>query len=92
VFCYFKFPKTASIARRKIYFWCGHVILVSTILITIASYFKVKGSPEMQAIVIDWNIVFWIEAIGIWAFAFSWLTKGKADLALRAVKRPARQS
>lgn len=89
VFCYYKFPKTASPRRRRIYFWCGHVILVSTILITITSYLKVKGSPDMQAIVIDWNLVLWLEAIGIWAFAFSWLVKGKADLAFSRSTRKA---
>jgi len=87
IFCYFKFPRTAKPVRRRIYFWCGHVILISTILITATSYLKVKGSPEMQAVVIDWNLVLWLEAIGVWAFAFSWLTKGKADLALRSLKR-----
>ncbi|MCF6315579.1 MAG: hypothetical protein L3J30_04665 [Marinosulfonomonas sp.] len=48
VFCYYKFPKTASPRRRRIYIWCGHIILVSTILITITSYLKVKGSPDMR--------------------------------------------
>ena len=88
VFCYFKFPKTSKPFRRRIYLWCGHVILVATVLITITSYFKVKGSPEVRAFVIDWNLVLWLEAIGIWAFAISWLTKGKADLAFsRSAKK-----
>lgn len=89
VFCYFKFPKTAKPVRRRIYFWCGHVIVISTILITITSYMKVKGSPEMKAMVVDWNLVLWLEAIGVWAFAFSWLTKGKADLAFSKTARKA---
>ncbi|MCF6315578.1 MAG: hypothetical protein L3J30_04660 [Marinosulfonomonas sp.] len=38
---------------------------------------------------IDRNLVLWLEAIGIWAFAFSWLIKGKAD---RAFSRSARQA
>jgi len=88
VFCYVKFPKTAKPVRRRIYIWCGHIIAVSTVLITVFSYIKLKGSPDMQRLVVDWKIIFWIEAIGIWAFAFSWLTKGKADLALRSLRRP----
>ncbi|MCK4712250.1 MAG: hypothetical protein KAT26_05155 [Marinosulfonomonas sp.] len=80
VFCYVKFPKTAKPYRRQIYIWCGHIIVASTLLIAITSYFKINGSPEIKALVVDWKIVFWVEAIGIWAFAFSWLTKGKADL------------
>jgi len=89
VFCYYKFPKTAKPVRRRIYFWCGHVIVISTILITITSYMKIKGSPEMKAMVVDWNLVLWLEAIGVWAFAFSWLTKGKADLAFSKNARKA---
>ncbi|WP_457648593.1 hypothetical protein [Profundibacter sp.] len=87
IFCYVQFPKTARPVRRRIYIWCGHIIAVSTVLILLFSYFKLKGSPEMQSLVTDWKIIFWIEAIGIWAFAFSWLTKGKADLALRSLRR-----
>ena len=87
IFCYVQFPKTAKPERRRIYIWCGHIIAASTVLILLFSYFKLKGSPEMQSLVTDWNIIFWIEAIGIWAFAFSWLTKGKADLALRSLRR-----
>lgn len=89
VFCYYQFPKTAKPVRRRIYFWCGHVIAISTILITITSYMKIKGSPEMQAFVVDWKLVLWLEAIGVWAFAFSWLTKGKAEQAFsKAEKTP----
>ena len=89
IFCYYQFPKTAQPTRRKIYFMCGHIIVISTILITITSYMKVKGSPEMKAMVVDWNLVLWLEAIGVWAFAFSWLTKGKAELAFSKTARKA---
>lgn len=89
IFCYYQFPKTANPVRRRIYFWCGHVIVISTILITITSYMKIKGSPEMKAMVLDWNLVLWLEAIGVWAFAFSWLTKGKAELAFSKSARKA---
>ncbi len=87
IFCYYQFPKTAKPTRRRVYFWCGHVIAISTILITITSYMKVKGSPEMQALVVDWKLVLWLEAIGVWAFAFSWLTKGKAEQAFSRTKK-----
>ena len=87
IFCYVQFPKTAKPVRRRIYIWCGHIIAISTVLISVFSYFKLYGSTEMQTFVQDWKVIFWIEAIGIWAFAFSWLTKGKADLALRSLKR-----
>ena len=29
----------------------------------------------------SWNLIFWMEWIAVWAFAFAWLTKGEAILA-----------
>lgn len=81
VFCYFKFAKAARVPwRRKVYLGCGHVILLATAAVFVFSYLKVKGSGPTRAMVLDYNLVFWAEAIGVWAFAVSWLVKGKADL------------
>lgn len=81
-FCFVKFPKTAKPFRRKIYLACGWVIVVATIVIAGASYFKIYGNGDARAIVIEYYVVFWAEAAGVWAFAISWLTKGKADMAM----------
>lgn len=86
LFCYVKFPKTAKPVRRRIYRWCGHVIALSLVGIVVSSYFKINGGPVMQALVVDWRVVFWVEAAGIWAFAISWLVKGKADMMLARTK------
>ena len=82
LFCYTQFPKSAQPARRRIYLACGHVIILSLIGLIVGSYLKMNGVPGVQAFVIDWRVIFWSEAVGIWAFAISWLVKGKADLAL----------
>ncbi len=97
-FCLVKFARSAKPARRQIYRGCGWIIVASLIAIFVASAFKIAGGPAGKAIVVDYNLVFWFEAIGIWAFGFSWLVKGKADLAvatrvasLRQISRPRTQ-
>ncbi len=86
-FCFVKFPKTAKPFRRKIYFACGWVIVLATIVIAGASYFKIYGNDGARDIVIGYYVVFWAEAAGVWAFAISWLTKGKADMAMITAAR-----
>jgi len=97
VFCFVKFPKTSKPYRRRIYLICGWVIVAATLTIAIASYYKLKGSPDIKDLVVRNNIVFWAEAFGVWAFAVSWLTKGKADLAMsdlarKVVRKPPKHS
>lgn len=78
-FCLVKFARTAKPHRKRIYLACGWFILLAGVLATVASYLKVYGSPEARAFVIENRIVFWVEAMGIWAFGLSWLTKGRAE-------------
>ena len=80
-FCLTKFARTAKPARRRIYLFCGWLIVGCLIGIAVASYLKLYGSGSLQIAVVQYNLVFWFEAIGIWAFGLSWLVKGKADLA-----------
>jgi hypothetical protein len=82
VFCLNKFTRTAKPARRRIYRFCGWVIVASLVGIAVASAVKILGSGAPRAAVLSYNMVFWFEAIGIWAFGLSWLVKGKADMAL----------
>lgn len=82
LFCYIKFTKNASPARRRIYIACGHAIWASGLSIALFSYLKNSGSPAVQDYVVRHNIIFWVEAVGIWAFALSWLVKGKADMVI----------
>lgn len=81
-FCLFKFAKTRSTWRRKIYQACGATIIAMLILTMIAVYFRKMTDGAAHAIVESNNLIFWFEAIGIWAFALSWLVKSKADMKL----------
>lgn len=87
VFCLTKFARTAKARRRRIYMACGWTIVASLVGIAVASCIKVLGSGPLQTIVVQYGLVFWFEAIGIWAFGLSWLVKGKADIALIRLTR-----
>ena len=91
VFCLKKFARTAKPARKRIYLFCGWVIVASLLGITLASLVKLLGSGAPQEMVIRSKLVFWCEAIGIWAFGLSWLVKGKADIALVQLARQSTQ-
>lgn len=78
-FCLVKFARTAKPMRRRIYRACGSFIVIGGLAATLASYFKIYGPAGPQRFVIEYNVVLWVEAMGIWAFGLSWLTKGQAD-------------
>ncbi len=79
---FFRFARTAKPTRRRIYRACGALIWVATVLVIVASWFKVKGPAVPQAIVNDWLLVLWFEALGVWAFSIAWLVKGQVDKSL----------
>lgn len=79
-FCFVKFARTCSMGRRKIYIACGWGIVAALILTAIAVIFKRFVGGAGKDIVLDYNLIFWFEALGIWAFGLSWLVKSKADL------------
>lgn len=68
--------------RRRVYIACGWTIIAALILTALAVVFKRFIGGVGREIVLDYNLIFWFEAMGIWAFGLSWLTKSKADLAL----------
>lgn len=80
LFCFVVFPSDATRAQRRAFYRCGYAILLSTILVTICSYFKVQGPVGPQTLVMEANLVFWFESIGVWGFAVAWLLKGHHDL------------
>ncbi|MGR3320500.1 MAG: hypothetical protein ACU0DK_01045 [Pseudooceanicola sp.] len=80
--CIGRFARTASPARRRIYFACGGTIIAMGVIATIAAWFRAKGSDAAQAFVLDRSVVFWCEAVGVWAFGVAWLTKGRAEMLL----------
>lgn len=81
-FCLVKFARTASDGRRRVYRACGWIIVLSLVAIAVASALKIAGTGPARDLVVDNRLVFWAEAIGVWAFGLSWLTKAKADVAL----------
>ncbi len=83
--CLVKFARTAKPVRRRIYRACGWTILTMTAGVVAASWFKIRGPVIPQAIVVQWQLVLWFEALAIWAFSAAWLTKGRADLALARI-------
>jgi hypothetical protein len=78
----FRFSRTSDRGRRRIYRACGWVIVAMTLLTILTSVIKVAGPAGPQATVNGWALVLWCEAVAVWAFAVSWLVKGRADQAL----------
>lgn len=79
-FCFVKFARTCSMGRRRIYIACGWGIVAALVLTAVAVIFKRFVGGAGRDIVLDYNLIFWFEALGIWAFGLSWLVKSKADL------------
>ncbi|MEJ6403656.1 hypothetical protein [Yoonia sp. 2307UL14-13] len=82
VFCLSKFARCVNPVRRRIYRFCGTVIVLMLVGIVIASSIRVFGEGPARDLVIRTDLIFWLEAVGIWAFGLSWLVKGKADITL----------
>ncbi|QQA43402.1 hypothetical protein [Pelagovum pacificum] len=81
-FCFIKFARTARPARRRIYIFSGWVILASLAATSVAAAFKNYIGGEGARIVLEYRLIFWFEAVGVWAFGLSWLVKSRADLLL----------
>ncbi len=62
--------------RNKIYAVCGVIILLCIALIAIVSLLFPETSPVHRL-----DPVFWLEAVAVCSFGFSWLVKGETILA-----------
>ena len=77
-FCLILFVKTSGnpTKRKKerniVYKICGYVILACIILLLL--YFKIDKLQEMLG---NYKPIFVLEALALWAFGISWLTKGE---------------
>ena len=69
--------------RDFVYRVTGVVILAS--VLTMGS-FLLFFSPEWKKLGNQYNIIFWLEWIAVWAFAVAWLTKGRVILADFAIE------
>ena len=74
------FTKSASenltgekINRNRIYKTCGYIMLICILLI----FFIDKYFTDLESVLEEYNYVFWLEAIALWAFGFSWFVKGE---------------
>ena len=86
-----KFARTANPARRRVYVACGWAILVFGGGATLFSILRAWTGLGLGPAIEGSGVIFWCEALGIWAFGISWLVKGRADIAvvesLRKVRR-----
>ncbi|MDU8927878.1 hypothetical protein RXV86_10835 [Alisedimentitalea sp. MJ-SS2] len=90
-FSLIKFARTNNSNRRRIYYICGWVILGGGLGATLFSILRALPSLGHANWIETSGIIFWFEAIGIWAFGLSWLVKGKADImVVRQIKRARR--
>ena len=72
-----KNPSKMKLKRNALYRICGYVILGCMIIIAIYSVCENHGNCQtLQKL----DPVFWFEALALWAFGISWLTKGKTIL------------
>lgn len=81
-FCFFKFPRSRRTRRCRIYVWCGWGIIAALVATAIAVIFKRWVGGAIGEWVTANSIIFYLEAIGVWAFAISWIVKSRADLSM----------
>jgi hypothetical protein len=60
-----------KVARNRVYVTCGIVMIVCIIGIAMASFGIMGGAAS------KYHIVFWLEALSLFAFGFSWIVKGE---------------
>jgi hypothetical protein len=75
-----KNPTREKIIRNRIYRTCGVLMLLFVALVPITA--------KMEALS-KYNTTFWLEMLSLWAFGFSWLTKGNLIQKDKPEPRPA---
>jgi len=71
-------PTKEKLWRNKVYRMCGYLILVSIALIF---FIQVFLPSNLEQSISSYKPIFWLESVAMFAFGFSWLTKGEAILA-----------
>ncbi|GAA6209753.1 DUF998 domain-containing protein [Cognatishimia sp. WU-CL00825] len=79
IFCLSRFARTANGPVRRVYRICGWLIISAGVLATYASFVRAFDWFDARVWVEQWNLIFWLEACGIWAFCVSWLLKGEVE-------------
>ena len=72
-------PTREKLKRNRIYFICGVIILAAIGMIALL---KLVPGLQTRMFLTD-DPVFWLEALAVVAFGFSWLVKGEAILSDR---------
>jgi len=84
--------RTASPGRRWIFRACAAVIVAATVAVIAAACVRRLGSPDQAAFVIEHQLIFWFQALGVWAFSVGWLVKGRVDRDVLGLRRRGRRS
>lgn len=66
-------PTKMKLKRNKIYRICGFIMIACIVLI--AAYSVCSNNDGCKTIK-PINPIFWLETLALWAFGFSWFTKG----------------
>lgn len=75
-------PAAHEKLRNFIYRTSGVVIVI--VMLTMGAHLFLL-SPELRTLMDDYNLLFWMEWVAVWAFSAAWLTKGRAIVAEMAV-------
>ncbi|SHG98098.1 hypothetical protein [Cognatishimia maritima] len=89
LYCLRIFARAAPVGERRFYQICGWTIVASGIIATFASFVRAFDWFQAQAIVEHLNLIFWLEAAGIWAFCAAWLLKGQTERRAASVPQSA---
>jgi multisubunit Na+/H+ antiporter MnhB subunit len=80
--CIARFTKTRDKWRARIYRVSGWTIVGLAVAAIVASVAKNNDWGWLTRFVINNDVVLWLEALAVWAFAAAWLTKGHAEQSL----------
>lgn len=83
IFCLSNFRRgetgVPETGESKFYKWCGRVLLFCMVGLIIVGYILKQGNPpELADLITKSKAIFWIETVGLFAFAAAWLRKGQA--------------
>jgi len=74
-------PTGRKLIRNRIYVACGLIMIGCILLIGI---YQLLSDTSFGEVLSKLKPVFWLETLALWAFGFSWLTKGNAVFADKA--------
>ncbi|MGV6811943.1 MAG: DUF998 domain-containing protein [Brevirhabdus sp.] len=90
LFCWVLFrrfdPEKGIDAAKKrrfvVYKVCGVFIAIAIVGLIVIFALNNFGSDAARQVILERHLIFWFEAVGVWAFGVSWLVKGKAEVSM----------